>query len=156
MLKVLNLNTEHTQVTVSLQLSINRAYMYNAHSCTKSFCFMKYCKCYNDHISATMTPCQLHKINVNDLGQGTLHTVASYNDPIPLVCAPGFKQLPGQSALHHSRAGHDDTWSHIVKLVYTLCREERRRRRRGGEEEGRKGGGEGRGEGRGREEREEE
>jgi hypothetical protein len=74
---------------------------------------------YNNPIS---TPgLQLHyRPSHTDLGQGTLHTVASYNDPIPLVGAPGLKQLPGQSALHHSRAGHDDTRSHVIKLVYTL------------------------------------
>lgn len=58
------------------------------------------------------------------LGKSPLHTIACNDDSVPLVCAPSLKQLSGEATLHHSRAGHDDTWTNIVKLIYVLQWEE--------------------------------
>ena len=54
------------------------------------------------------------------LSQCSFNTVACYDDSIPLVRAPSLKQLPRQTTLHHTRAGHDHTWTNVVKLIYVL------------------------------------
>ena len=54
------------------------------------------------------------------LRKSPLHTVACNDDSVPLVCAPSLEELSREATLHHSWAGHDDTRTNIVKLIYVL------------------------------------
>lgn len=65
-----------------------------------------------------------HKLMTSSgyLSQSSLHTVSSYDDTISLIRTPGLKQLPWQTTLHHARTSHNDTRSHIFKLINILRR----------------------------------
>ena len=52
--------------------------------------------------------------------QGSLHTVTSNDHTIPLVSAPRLEKLARQTALHHTRTGHDHTWTNVLKVLHTL------------------------------------
>ena len=54
------------------------------------------------------------------LSQCSFNTVACNDDSIPLVSAPSLKQLPRQTALHHTRARHDHTRTNVIKLINVL------------------------------------
>lgn len=64
----------------------------------------------------------------SDLRQGSLHTVSSDDDSVPLIRTPALEELSGESALHHTWRRHDDTGANVIKVVHALDRTDQRLR----------------------------
>eukprot|EP00126_Sphaerothecum_destruens_P008623 Sdes_comp20282_c0_seq2m13849 len=56
----------------------------------------------------------------NLLGEGSIHAVASDDNPVFLICAPHFKELSGEAGLQHAWACHHHGGADIVKVLHAF------------------------------------